>query len=436
MPKKLPGNAFNAANNLKTDELFVKRKLYEAYALYGKDNLEAFEIPPPLKDFWKGENRLYGLVDLNYTPVHCSEARLVEIEKGVRVLDFVGEAYKQMKKEFQIAQLNNRFPVDLPPLTKFEAQKGFISPQSFYSTLVQVSDFVVIDKIISDHQIGSQVSSIKNFVPLFLEFLLDQARTIPFTFSSFLMGSSNFTLQTGLAFEIADYAHDSDTEKIKDFITHPYFEFYKNVALKYGFSIDMNAPWRLVANLSSPPMKKFMSAYMGEVNVGPGKYFKIYTQPAFLQDISFIVQSASRIYNTILNRRPRFQNHIIKNQSIHTKTTLRQPITPGEIDDTFPYFYWVKFYIDLKNVEKGSPFGEARLTHIFNNSKNLAKSIDKSSMMRYINKNFDDITLQTGSLNYERYKKFFNEVGSDKWPFHDFEDYYKQVISVANYKRY
>ena len=124
-----------------------------------------------------------------------------------------------------------------------------------------------------NHNLSLKITSLKTFVPIFLDFLLDQGNSFPLTFSSFVMGAPSYTLESGLSFEVATFAHDSDEEKIKEFITHPYFEFYKNAALKYGFYIDMNAPWRLVANLSSPAMQKFMSVSMGSVNVGPLKYF-------------------------------------------------------------------------------------------------------------------------------------------------------------------
>ena len=76
----------------------------------------------------------------------------------------------------------------------------------------------------------------------------------------------------------------------------------------------------------------------------------------------------------------------------------------------FPYLYWLKFYIELKNVEKETAYSEARLNHIFNNSKNLVKSVDKGSAMRYINKYYDDVRSINGSYNYDRYKKVFQPV--------------------------
>ena len=51
MPKKLPDVAYNASNKSKPSELFIKRNIYKAYAFYGKDNLEAFEVPPTIKRF-------------------------------------------------------------------------------------------------------------------------------------------------------------------------------------------------------------------------------------------------------------------------------------------------------------------------------------------------------------------------------------------------
>ena len=49
-----------------------------------------------------------------------------------------------------------------------------------------------------------------------------------------------------------------DDENRKD----PNFEFYRNSAKNFGFFVDKNAPWRLVANLRSPKI-----AYISLKNV-------------------------------------------------------------------------------------------------------------------------------------------------------------------------
>ncbi len=51
-------------------------------------------------------------------------------------------------------------------------------------------------------------------------------------------------------------------QKFDKFIGNPNFKLYSLAASKYGFLVDLNAPWRLVANLNSENMKKYISQYM------------------------------------------------------------------------------------------------------------------------------------------------------------------------------
>ena len=435
MPKNLPGEPYAASNASKTAELFVKRKVYQAYAFYDLKNQKAFQLPPPVKDFWRTEDRFYGNIDPKYTPVQCSEQKLVEVEKGIKLMDFVALAYNEMKKEYEMANIEKRFPQDLPPLTTFKAVRGWEDPSVGHRQAMSFLTSIFLRKALKSEPLSAKLTSFEAFLPIFLDFVKDQGRSFPITFSSFIIGPMTNTLNSGLAFEIALFPHDSDEDKIKEFITHPYFEFYRQTALKYGFFIDMNAPWRLVADLSSDAMQKFMAVYIGS-NVSPTKYFNVSTSALFLRDISRLQEIAVGTYNTFVSARPLIRTLYKKCGSLQVKTTYRFPVDAGTEFSTYPYLYWLRFYIQLKNMEKESPFAQARIDHIFNNSKNIVKSVDKVTALRYINRKFDEICIINGSLNYQLYKDFFTHLQPSQWPFTDFEDFFKRSVNAALYKTY
>ena len=435
MAKKFPGDPYSASNVSRPADLFIKRSLYKSFAYYNHDNLKAFELPPPIKDFWTNEDCLYGRVNPSYTPVLCGPERLIEIEDNIKVVNFVADAYVQFKKEFVIALAQNRFPVDIPPLTQIKAVQGYRPCKNSHRLGHRLLKALFIKRMTTRTDLSDKITSLKSFVPPFLEFLKEQGASFPINFSSFVGGVYTTVMETGLAFEIStDYTDDSDAEKIKAFINHPYFEFYKTVALKYGFYIDMNAPWRLVANLSSQPMKLFMAPYLG--NPSPTKYFQIFTSPTFLNDINELQMLAVETYVMLQRTRPTIKHFTTIRGSTQSSTIFREPATYAQLTDQFPYLYWLRFYIELKNVEKETEYSVARLDHIFNNSKNLVKALDKSSALRYINKYYDDVRSTNGSFNYDQYKKFFSQLDEKNWPFNDFQEYFKQVMALASYRRY
>ena len=60
---------------------------------------------------------------------------------------------------------------------------------------------------------------------------------------------------SGLVLELADLSHDDDAVK-NDFFQHPEFDKYVNIAARFGFRVNKNAPWMLIADLNSPPMQE------------------------------------------------------------------------------------------------------------------------------------------------------------------------------------
>jgi len=66
-------------------------------------------------------------------------------------------------------------------------------------------------------------------------------------------------LVSGIMFEISNSKHDDDKEKYENYILDRHFLQIQNIANAFGFMVDKNAPWRFIADLESPQMKKRMA---------------------------------------------------------------------------------------------------------------------------------------------------------------------------------
>jgi|7_EtaG_2_1085326.scaffolds.fasta_scaffold00535_2 hypothetical protein len=435
MPKRFPINLYDASNSLESYELFLKRTAYKVFAYYEKGDPDRInKLPPPIKDFWQQENCLYGRVNEAYTPVRCGPEYLNDAEDGVSAVNFVVQAYYQMKKEFNLLLIKAKNNPPAPPLNIFRATKGYQDLKPSFTRLMKSLESGFFYQALSNPGLASSITSFEDFLPLYLQFIKTQAQIVPITFSSFLAGPIGSVMNSGLALEIGEFDNSSDDEKIKDFITHPWFTVYKQLASKYGFFIDKNAPWRLVANLSSPAMQKFIGMYTAG-SVGPTKYFSIYTSAPYLGDIIRLKNSALKVYIGIRTTRPQIKKPILSNGCSKYRTIRRPAATSADVEK-FPFSYWLKFYIHLKNIETGMLFPPTRLDHFFNNSKNLANSVDNRTALGYINRKFDRVPSQVGSLNHDRYKIFFKNIPPANRPFSDFEEYYKKVLSVATYNKF
>jgi hypothetical protein len=103
-----------------------------------------------------------------------------------------------------------------------------------------------------------RISSFDDFIKVFKSFVTRITPTYPITKSGFICSPFCTPNISGLIVEIAQAAPGDDKEKYTKFINDPNFPFYTRAAEKFGFKIDKNAPWCLVADLGSPVMENYM----------------------------------------------------------------------------------------------------------------------------------------------------------------------------------
>ena len=60
-------------------------------------------------------------------------------------------------------------------------------------------------------------------------------------------------LISGLMIQMLDNSHGQDGTR-DSWLEDPNFTFYTNLARQLGFLVDKHAPWRLIANITSPNM--------------------------------------------------------------------------------------------------------------------------------------------------------------------------------------
>ncbi len=79
----------------------------------------------------------------------------------------------------------------------------------------------------------------------------------PFTFCSYYASHRASAFSTGLMMSFGDINANDDFYKNRYF-EDPEFGKYVQAAANFGFRVDLNAPWRVVADLRSTPMAKYM----------------------------------------------------------------------------------------------------------------------------------------------------------------------------------
>jgi len=94
--------------------------------------------------------------------------------------------------------------------------------------------------------------------------LLRSAKTNPITKVAFIKSRRCPVNCSGLVVEIANLDFSNDYEKVVKFYNSNNWEFYVQACASYGFMIDRNAPWRLIADIGSDPIRSPMMDYAEE----------------------------------------------------------------------------------------------------------------------------------------------------------------------------
>lgn len=166
-----------------------------------------------------------------------------------RVLPFVAKAYDKFRQKFMARADSPNFNVP-SHFQNLIPTKGYENFDELYSNyILNLKDNMIYNNPRSSYQKERK-----------LETILANIKTFPITQSGFLLSRHCPISVTGLAVEIANLSHVYDSIKADIMRNHTFTCFLED-AKAFGFLVDKNNPWRLIANLNSAPMKKLILEY-------------------------------------------------------------------------------------------------------------------------------------------------------------------------------
>jgi hypothetical protein len=102
------------------------------------------------------------------------------------------------------------------------------------------------------------VATFDRYVDEFIHFM--ENRVEPFTFASYFGSNRCGTYSTGLCAAFARHNANGDHHKAQ-YLVNPELTKYLQSTANFGLRVDINAPWRVVADLESEPMQKYLLRY-------------------------------------------------------------------------------------------------------------------------------------------------------------------------------
>lgn len=211
---------------------------------------------PFMLDTWY-ENPNYGFFNDSYEPVVPNIGDKFEnlvtfgdyAKQGQRTLPFVQKAFNQFRTKFfeRVEFSNVAEPKFLEGMNPKKSYESFDEKYQEYMNNV-TKQYSVIEGINKEQ---------------FLERVLKNISTFPITMSGFGLSRHCPISVTGLSIELATLPYNDLSIK-RQILNSDSFGCYAEDVTSEGFFIDSNNPWRIIANLDSPEMKKHIQAYKEE----------------------------------------------------------------------------------------------------------------------------------------------------------------------------
>ena len=363
------------------------------------------------------EKPMYGRVDQNNDFVYPRNNKMADVQsierisegnKHVMVLDFVAKAFKDMSAKVAKMARAGSLSMDgkLLPGGKFEPAKGYVDIAIGQNAFLDIFIDRYNNQILVNRRTSLQEKNKITNIQVYYEKMIGYIELTNFKITkSGRLGSSRGGIQnTGLAIEVAEVEYGDDVVNLSEFIYGDQnFTKYRHLAREYGFAIDKNAPYRLIADLGSPVMEDYMAMYGTNIDM----LFKTHYRLASAGDIQ-------ELRNVILNGYNNFasSNKIMRDikckvyhDSIHkaaasstfcpiedinviTVSTIsqRETETMATMVKKLPLSMWYQAYFRIRHTECGSPFDEPEKNRHLINIEQMMEVVDKGEVVRYINR--------------------------------------------------
>ena len=376
----------NITNSLATPKEFGAHNLFNYKKKY--KNVDSVVVAGPNVIDFQDIRQMYGKLDLQGRAIHPSEENFITLssEKATQpifIMNFVGRAFLEFKGYMRRAALRKRAN-STSPIFELSAVAGWESYKQEYHNHLNQIYLLFFNRYIRRNKINEKIENFDDFVEAFLPFMRNFTSQfgMPFTFSGFIKSQLCSPMISGLMIDIYTADCNDDVIKRTKFLQDPDFEFFRNSAKKFGFVVDKNIPWRLVADLSSNGMKK----HMDNLGLGYRDVFPEYYHRSINDDVAFLKEYMRGFYNSLVESIPYVNQtqYCAKKIKTISKLKKRLPISKELMEKNYPMSYWFSKYLTFRAVETKSSLTDLQIKMAEKKITRMSRKFDISTIMLYI----------------------------------------------------
>jgi hypothetical protein len=381
---------FKKSNFDTTFNLFYKSVVY-------KRRMSGLEYKNII-NFNAGEKLLYGRVDQRFVPIKNTNkinfesfSNSITNGQNFSAVNFVVKAFEDMAAQFKRCAAQRKISSADPYLSNLKVYKAYENPDVLYQNYLDV----YYDSIIKQFKKKKiKVADFGHFMKELFKIISKPTPEYPFTQTGYIKSKQCPINVSGFAIEIADLDFFNDFDKMEKFVESDNWDFYATTCNKYGFMIDSNAPWRIIADLNSMGMAKYSSplGLAGSMVAFDALYVNVATKyyKKFKYDLL-------RLYDKVK------KSYLV--QEICDGNTINKLIIPidysiKDYQAKYTDDYFLDYYFKLRIWEEELTLSNAEILNITSKCTALAKNENAPTSIdvfeAFINKPFDYV----GSLSY------------------------------------
>ena len=376
-------------NNTNAKHAFTMRRNYR----YNGFQIKGY---PLAIDMWY-EKPYYGRTNHDGDAVYLSEQFLSPIQntgdKTIQAVNFVVDAFHALVKEWRAVKNTRSRKKGF--FSEITAVKAWPAPgvHSMYRLYEETLYNTFIKTFLTFHGRKDKIVTVEDFMEVFVEFVDTMAPRYPFSRSALILSKYSDPMLSGLMIEIASADHGDDRIKNRVFNRDQDYLYFRRLAAKHGFMIDKNAPWRLVANINSKEMNRYMKPY----GVDATSLFKRYYYTSYRGGLNLVGNDVSElrvfvhgIYTSLVNSNPyaRPADGFVQGcdgKVSSGKTIPRQNISFEDFVDKYDDRFWLKMYMYIRAKENGKQWDEKHFNRKAKKMLKLHRKFDTETVLRYIN---------------------------------------------------
>lgn len=328
------------------------------------------------------EDLHYGRVNNLEISIKPKKELLVQISKAentVFALNFVAQAYENFSLFWDLLKRRNALE-EKSNIYDLKLYSGFKDINTSYQSLYE-KYYTKLESFVDSKNLDKSILDFKSFLKVFIQFANLQAPLLPITKSFYNLSKFFDVKGSGLILEFQEKNIIEDKIVYKQWIKDPNFEIYKNSLEQFGFSIDKSVPWRIIANISSIPMKQ----YMQEFQINSANIYDTFYDRIHLEDLQALQEKITYLYNTYVTNKRLMVETSSKicngNLVIEKKRIYREPVKDYS---NISKQSWIRLYIYFRAREVNLGWDQAKFDLIVKNAIDLEKNVDISAAMRYI----------------------------------------------------